>query len=922
MIEISHAQARFLIRQSLDARAGDGRRLPDEQWLALQTHLEGCPECQQYSRQIASVEKDLHHVLAARWQHIAGPEAAAPPGPGVGQDRGRFGLSEIPGRRTIRLQRRQRLWGWALRGMFVALVILAIGALITWNRARRGEAVGTSPIVTALPPATPTPAPPAYFDGVVMYAGNGVREAGAAGGSNSEIYLLQTQGSRVETANLTQNPAQDTDPAWSPDGEWIAFLSDRSGKAEVYAMTVAGSRVTQLTDEPDIAWDGAPVWSPDGQWLALSGKRVNQGNVSWLYLVAMDHNTAAHPLAVPGSRGVNTPARFVRTPDGAMNLIFQQPADPTLLDSGSIMSIQLPGGEQFDLTLLDESAKALLPSGGFDINSQYDAVNLVYIANTNTSTDLRGLRIPVTGGSQSFIMDQADFGTVQDITLIPSISRVAYLRLDPSANCWKINLRPIYLSSDVWSFDGLCVDGGLSSGQWASSSAWGAVIGHEQGKDAAPQLWAVHLPSVRASVSEPNEPIFYSLGDAGVIDGTPLVRPSAPRLEIAPQPAVAPFALPPESALPDPLPAGKVVLSVPEGANRRIEIMDAAGSNRSVVQEADAVNTCPALSPDGRRLAYLSNRASIFPNTNQVFVRDLSQPGMPEVRLHLPNIDYAGYECPVWSPDGKSLAMVGHLYGLSYLAIFSVETKVDAGGTPTPGTLPTHMPEDGLLETGVYLTVETPSAGLPPAWTPDSKSVYLGFPRRMGFPPVVNLYQWNGPDKDISSPGAVLKFSDGWEDVLGLSISPDGGQLVVLAEKSAEHSSVPAPSNTVMLQLYDRLTMNVLNEWDLDKYVPGIISHPGRFFWQVDGQLLFAYPTSRLAARAVSLVRIDPLLDTRQVVAASPDIIYDWTVMGDWLLFASESGLWGGTMPGPSALSVIPRWLRGDVVAELESSGP
>ncbi len=61
---------------------------------------------------------------------------------------------------------------------------------------------------------------------------------------------------------LTDDPAADALPAWSPDGTQILFVSDRSGNEEVFVMNADGTAVEQLTDDP--ADDVEPAWSSAG----------------------------------------------------------------------------------------------------------------------------------------------------------------------------------------------------------------------------------------------------------------------------------------------------------------------------------------------------------------------------------------------------------------------------------------------------------------------------------------------------------------------------------------------------------------------------------------------------------------------------------------------------------------------------------
>jgi Tol biopolymer transport system component len=81
---------------------------------------------------------------------------------------------------------------------------------------------------------------------------------------DAEIYLTNADGSGV--VNLTDNPAYDWEPAWSPDGTKIVFNSDRSGAEEVWLMDADGSNPTRLTTNGSNGDNFA--WSPDGTQIA------------------------------------------------------------------------------------------------------------------------------------------------------------------------------------------------------------------------------------------------------------------------------------------------------------------------------------------------------------------------------------------------------------------------------------------------------------------------------------------------------------------------------------------------------------------------------------------------------------------------------------------------------------------------------
>lgn len=91
---------------------------------------------------------------------------------------------------------------------------------------------------------------------------------------DEDIYLMNSDG--TGPVQLTNHPARDFDPTWSPDGARIAFASGRDGNDELYVMNADGSGVTRLTNNPGEP-DHYPAWSPDASRLTLtSGPGGNQ----------------------------------------------------------------------------------------------------------------------------------------------------------------------------------------------------------------------------------------------------------------------------------------------------------------------------------------------------------------------------------------------------------------------------------------------------------------------------------------------------------------------------------------------------------------------------------------------------------------------------------------------------------------------
>ncbi len=93
---------------------------------------------------------------------------------------------------------------------------------------------------------------------------------------NREIYTMSPDGSDVQ--RLTNNNAQDLQPAWSPDKSRIAFVSNRDGNFAIYVMNADGGNQRRISTD-EFAYHEYPAWSPDGRYLAYASDKAGSFDV-------------------------------------------------------------------------------------------------------------------------------------------------------------------------------------------------------------------------------------------------------------------------------------------------------------------------------------------------------------------------------------------------------------------------------------------------------------------------------------------------------------------------------------------------------------------------------------------------------------------------------------------------------------------
>ena len=87
---------------------------------------------------------------------------------------------------------------------------------------------------------------------------------------NLDIYIIDTNGENL--INLTNHPADDYSPTWSPDGRSMAYVSERDGNPEIYVMDLNTKEQRRLTEHK--ATDIDPAWSPDGRAIAFASNQA------------------------------------------------------------------------------------------------------------------------------------------------------------------------------------------------------------------------------------------------------------------------------------------------------------------------------------------------------------------------------------------------------------------------------------------------------------------------------------------------------------------------------------------------------------------------------------------------------------------------------------------------------------------------
>ena len=240
---LSHKQARRYMGADLDGLLSDTQRLD------LETHLAGCEACRAEAQSLSTLTSRLQSEFLERWEAQDGPSQNV--------------ITNVRSQtRRIAMSNKVNLGLRALGGIAVLLVLgLAVNFVISQLRDQSVSASATATPDNSMPVNLPE------ADGQLLAFT--MEKDG-----NLDIYTMHADG--TDLTNLTNNPAHDVNPYWSPDGKQIAFESDRVSFTQIFLMDADGSNVTQVTDnEADHQFLSSNPWSPDGSTLIFIEKTPN-----------------------------------------------------------------------------------------------------------------------------------------------------------------------------------------------------------------------------------------------------------------------------------------------------------------------------------------------------------------------------------------------------------------------------------------------------------------------------------------------------------------------------------------------------------------------------------------------------------------------------------------------------------------------
>ncbi|HEY3198711.1 MAG TPA: DPP IV N-terminal domain-containing protein [Nitrospirales bacterium] len=324
---------------------------------------------------------------------------------------------------TVGARFRRSTFLWVCAGL--AFVILAGGIAWIYFSEPRGKALTPRPRINAITSFQGHESNPAFSpDGnQVAFVWDG--EAG----DNLDIYVKLTD--TGVPLRLTKHPGADFSPAWSPDGRYVAFMREWEGNGGIYLVPSLGGPERKLADvfaADRSGWGWRYLnwlsWAPDGKSLAVADKSSASEPFSIFLLSILTGEKRRLTSPPAGFFGERNPAF---SPDGK-TMAFTR-ASGFRADDLYVMPVA--GGEPRRLTFDKRSIIGLTWTR--------DGRDIIFSSNREgSSTSITLWRISASGGTPERLSGVGQ--NAFDPVVSRQGNRLAYTQLFLDANIWRMEV--------------------------------------------------------------------------------------------------------------------------------------------------------------------------------------------------------------------------------------------------------------------------------------------------------------------------------------------------------------------------------------------------------------------------------------------------------------------------------------------------
>jgi|GEM_PF-1451688 len=523
---------------------------------------------------------------------------------------------------------------------------------------------------------------------------------------NDDIFVINADGSGL--TRLTDDPADDLDPAWSPDGIRIAFTSQREGTRQLYVMGADGQDVRHVLTDTAMS-PQAPSWSPDGEWIAFH--TWHDGDLD-IYKVRVNGTDSARLTDTPG-RDIYP----VWSPGGEYILFLSERAED---DAGysELYRMDADGSNVIRLTYNEVSEEYATWSP--------DGQRILFIRDVAGNHDVY---LMAADGSEAQWLANVDYD--RHPAFAPDGRRFVF---DSSVNRRQLLLAALQGGEPAQ------IQTGLAK---SFLPAWSPVPGDERiafvgrfdGDWEIYIMWDDGTGLLRLMDNDSNEvqprisPAGQQVAFVSDVDGDYEIWLEDARIP-------TPWTRLTNNTAKDRQPAWspdgqKLAFASDRAGDWDIYVMNTNGTGVVQLTHDPAEDSFPAWSPDGQRIVFYSTRSG----DGDIYVMDATDGDNVTALVANPGYDWS----PAWSLDGRTLAF--------------------ASARDYGGTYATELYSLDLLSGSLVRLTYSPGYDAVPLWSSDGRRIYFTSDRYWGIDDVWVM--------DADGSNARNLTEDARSDVLG-----------------------------------------------------------------------------------------------------------------------------------------------------------